>query len=136
MVRSPDIAHTYAFASIIDHQLRWIPSERALLASVTFSNVNYVSRSEGRRDERFDFFLPGVRLDTRDGVFYDSDGTPVAKIHREVIGSDIQLLAGTKIYVTNQSGTVHLVLSTSREPRAGLRWVETDQAILIPGRFG
>lgn len=135
-LRSPDVAHTDAFASMIDHQLRWISSERVLVASVTFSNENYVSRTEGRRDERFDFFLRGVRFDSRNGFFFDPEGILVAKMHRSVVGSGIRLEAGAKIYVTNQSGTVHLILSTTSKPRDGLHWVETNQVQFLPNIFG
>lgn len=136
IIRSPDIAQTYAFASMVDHQLRWIRNRRALVATVTFSNVNYVSRTESKHEERFDFFLPGIRFSPKEGIFYDSEGIPVAKLRRVLVGSEIQLLPETKIYVTNRSGTVHLILSTTREPREGLRWVETDQTQWLPNILG
>jgi hypothetical protein len=136
VIRSPDVEHTGAFSSMIDHELRWIRSEKALVASVTFSNVHYVSREEARRDDRFDFFLPGVRLDARNGIFYDPQGVPVAVYRHELIGSGVHLVPGAKIRVWNHSGTVHLTLVASGRPQPGLRWVETDEAQVLPNGFG
>lgn len=136
VVRSPEVAHTFAFGRMIDHQLRWIPSERALVASVTFSNVDYVSRTEARRDEQFDFFLPGMRFDAGKGIFYDPAGVPVAALRHEIFGSEIHLLPGAKIWITNRSGTVHLALSSTEAPRPGLRWMETDEPQIVPNLFG
>ena len=136
IVRSPDVAHVEVFDRIIEHELRWVPSERALLASVTFSNVDFVSRVEARRDKRCDFYLPGVRFDARSGIFYDRDGVAVAALRKRFIGSEIHLLPGAKIWIADRSGTVRLTLAATEAPQEGLRWVQTDQAELLPNRFG
>ncbi len=136
VTRSPDVAHTDAFGRMIDHQLRWIQSEDVLVASVTFSNVDFVSRTEARQDERFDFYLPEIRLDAKTAIFYDTSGVPVASLRREIIGSEIHLLPGAKISITNRSGTVHLTLTATDAPRGGLRWVQRDQEGILPNWFG
>ncbi len=136
VVRSPDVGHVEALDRMTQHVLRWIPSERALVASVTFSNVDFVSRVEARRDVTVNFYLPGVRLEPGSGTFYDPQGVPVAMLHRQLFGSQIRLLPGAKIWVADREGTLHLALTATDEPRPGLRWVETHEVELLPNAFG
>jgi hypothetical protein len=136
VVQSPDVAHTYAVGRVIDHELRWLAGEGALVASVTFSNVDFVTREEERGDDRFDFFLPGVKLDGRTGIFHDPDGVPVAVLHKEIVGTQIRLLPGARILISNRSGTVHLTLTATTESQPGLRWMESNQGSFLPGIFG
>jgi hypothetical protein len=136
VARSPDVGHVDAFDRMTDHQLRWVPAEGGLVASVTFSNVDFVSREEPRRDYQEDFYLPGIRLDARNGVFYDADGVAVAVRRREMIGSEIRLLPGARIWIANRSGRVSLALTATSAPRSGLRWVESDQVEFPPNWFG
>jgi hypothetical protein len=136
VVRSPNIGQVSALDRMTRHELRWIPSQRALVATVTFSNVDFVSRDEPRRDQRLDFYLPGVRFDATNGIFYDPQGVPVAALHRQIIGFQIRLLPGAKIWIANRSGTLHLALTATEAPRPGLRWVQSNRTDLLPNLFG
>jgi hypothetical protein len=127
MIRSPNSAQTYSAHSIQWEQLRWLPRERAFVASITFSNLDYESRDEPRRDERFDFFLPGVSFDERKGIFYafgkGGERIPVAAIAHELIGKEIKLLPGSTIQITTRSGKVAVALTTNGN-RSGQSWIE------------
>lgn len=136
VVDSPNVGHVGALDRMTHHELRWIPSQGALVASVTFSNVDFVSREEPRRDEQVDFYLPGVRLDASSGIFYDPYGVPVAALRRQFFGSQIRLLPGAKIWIADRSGTLRLALTATEAPRPGLRWVETNEVSLLSNLFG
>lgn len=136
VVESPTVVHTEALDRIISHQLRWLRGERLLVASVTFSNVDYVSREEPRRDERYDFLLPDVRLDDRTGIFYDAEGEPVAAIRHELTGSEIRLLPSSQIRISNESGTIRLTLSVTPGSRQEEPWEETNRFQMLPPPFG
>jgi len=127
-VRSPETAQTYADSSILWHQLRWLPRPQMLVASITFSNLDYASKIEPRQDERFDFSFPGVRFDARDGTYYvrgaHGERIGVAALRQEFIGRGIALLPGAQINVFKRSGVVHVVLLAGETPIAGSHWVE------------
>ncbi len=127
-VQSPDTAQTYSFGTILWRQLRWIPARQALVASITFSNVDYVSRVEPRHDERFDFALPGVQCERATGVFFvrakSGAKLRVAAIHRQIIGTNIELLPTSEIATVTNSGRVTVVLTASSEPLVGERWTQ------------
>jgi hypothetical protein len=132
VIHSPDTAQTYALHSVQWKQLRWLPRARAFVASITFSNLNYESRAEPRRDERFDFAFPGVRLDAKDQVFYVLDQNhsriPVARIAKEFVGKQIELLPGSSIEILSHDGKIHVALCTScgRCRASGVIWIEHD----------
>ncbi len=127
-VRSPETVQTYAYSSILWHQLRWLPGPKALVASITFSTLNYASRVEPRHDERFDFSLPGVKFDSNSGIFFVSDAQgqhiPVAALRPKLIGQSIELLPGAQMNVFMRSGEVHVVLLAQKTPIPGERWAE------------
>jgi hypothetical protein len=89
-IHSPQTAQTYADASILWHQLRWLSKSQTLVASITFSNLNYASKAEPRQDERFDFALPGVKFDATNGTFYvigsAGERIPVAAKQHDPLG--------------------------------------------------
>lgn len=127
-VRSPETAQTYADSSILWHQLRWLPGPQMLVASITFSNLNYASKDEPRQDERFDFSLPGVKFEARDGTYYvfgaHGERIGVATLQRQLIGRSIVLLPGAQMNVFKRSGLIHVVLVAGETPIAGSHWVE------------
>jgi hypothetical protein len=127
-IRSPETAQTYADSSILWHQLRWLPGSQKLVASITFSNLNYVSTDEPRADERFDFSLPGVKFDSKDETFYVSgahgERIPVAAMQRDLIGYSIKVLPGAQMDVFKHSGLVHVTLVARNTPLHGSRWTE------------
>jgi hypothetical protein len=122
-LRSPQVAQTYADNSILWHQLRWLPGSRQLVATITFSNIEYISREEPRHDETFNFALPGVTFDAGSGTFY-MGGTPVAKVQTQLIGKGIELLPTARVLVNNHSGRVTVRLLANQPPSDGELWVE------------
>ena len=70
------------------------------------------------------------------GFFTIRAGVPVAALHRLIIGARIELLPGARIWVENESGTVHLSLEATEEAQPGLRWVEKSAVEFLPGIFG
>ena len=127
-IRSPQTAQTHADSSILWHQLRWLPGSQTLVASITFSNLNYVSTDEPRDDERFDFSLPGVKFDSKDETFYvagaHGERIPVAAMQRDLIGYSIKVLPGAQVDVFKRSGSVHVTLVAGNSPLSGGRWME------------
>lgn len=123
VIRSPETADTYADNSILWHQLRWLPASRQLVATITFSNIDYVSRVEPRHDETYTFPLPGVKYSADTGIF-SLNGKPVARLQNDLIGHSIQLLPTARILVTNRSGHIAVRLLTDQGPSDGDRWVE------------
>jgi hypothetical protein len=128
VLRSPETVQTYADNSILWRQLRWWPASSQLVATITFSNIDYVSRVEPRHDETFTFPLPGVKFTAKTGTFYVSgpqgEAIPVARLRRGLIGQTVELLPTTRMLVTNRSGRVAVRLVTSQPPSAGDLWVE------------
>jgi len=136
-IASPDTAQTYAFSTIIWKQLRWEPAAHMLVASITFSNYEYVSSFEPREDERFDFAFPGVTFDRATGIFYARDhlgkSIPVAELKHEWFFPVIALLPDARISIYKRSGKVKVELTADSEPIPGERWVERDEAQVLPG---
>ncbi len=129
VIHSPNTAQTYAFHSIQWEQLRWLPDQQQLVASITFSNLNYDSRAEPRQDERFDFALPGVTLDPGSGVFFvigrHGERIPVARRLSTLIGSEIKLLPGAKIDIHSKEGQISVDLLTN-QPNTDPQWFEQN----------
>lgn len=123
VVRSPETAQTYSDNSILWRQLRWLPASHQLVATITFSNIDYVSRIEPRHDETYTFPLPGVKFSPDTGVF-SLGGKPVARLHEDLIGRSVELLPTARILVTNRSGHIVVRLLADQPPLDGDRWVE------------
>lgn len=128
-LRSPEVAHTYADNSLLWHQLRWLPASNQLVATVTFSNLDYISRVESRHDETFNFPLPGVKFDPRTNTFSVSgsrgEAVPVAVLHTDFIGKSIELLPTARLLVTHHPhGQVTVRLLPNQPVSGGPLWVE------------
>ena len=136
-IASPTKGQTQAFSTILWKQLRWDPAARALIASVTFSNYEYVSQDEPREDDRFDFVFPGITLDEASGIFYARDPSgesiPVARRTHVLFFPVIQLLPGGQVSILKVSGKVTAELTASSTPIPGERWVEHDRQQVLPG---
>lgn len=128
VVRSPETADTYADNSILWHQLRWLPASHQVVATITFSNVDYVSRIEPRHDETYTFPLPGVKFSADTGVFSlvgaHGQAIPVAQLHADLIGHSVELLPTARVLVTKRSGHIVVRLLADQAPSDGDRWVE------------
>ena len=128
-LRSPEIADTYADNSLLWHQLRWLPASRELVATLTFSNLDYISRVEPRHDETFNFPLPGVKFDSRTNTFSvpgsRGEAIPVAVLHADLIGHSIDLLPTARLLVTHHPhGRVTVRLVPNQPVSGGPLWVE------------
>ncbi|EDY15764.1 hypothetical protein CfE428DRAFT_6710 [Chthoniobacter flavus Ellin428] len=126
-LRSPEIADTYADNSLLWHQLRWLPNSRELVATLTFSNTDYISRVEPRHDETFNFPLPGVKFDARTNTFSvpGNPAIPVAVLHADLIGHSIDLLPTARLLVTHHPhGRVTVRLLPNQPVSGGPLWVE------------
>jgi hypothetical protein len=138
-VTSPDHPQTFAYGEMIWHQL-YLDRAGELAARITFSNLPYVSDSEPRRDEPFDFRFPGVRFDSARRVFFDRSGRgeliPVARFREAPACGWVDLAPGAKMYLLKDSGRVTATLTATSYPRVGTCWVQMDnnfslQSILI-----
>lgn len=124
VLRSPETANTYADNSILWRQLRWLPASRQLVATITFSNIDYISRIEPRHDETFTFPLPGVTFNSDTGLF-SLAGKPVARLRRELFTHGIALLPTARILVDkNADGRVSVRLLAGQPSTEGELWVE------------
>jgi hypothetical protein len=63
VITSPDHARTFAYGEMTWRQLYVDRASGVLAARITFSNLPYVSGSDPRADESFDFRFPGVQAD-------------------------------------------------------------------------
>jgi hypothetical protein len=117
-VRSPSTFQTYADNSVSWQQLRWLPGAHELVATLTLSNMNYVSDGEPRHDETFNFPLPGVEFDPGTGTFSvrgrNGRPVPVATLRQQLFVKSIALLPGAQLQVTNHGGQVGVTLLTGR----------------------
>lgn len=129
-ITSPDHARTFAYGEMIGHQLDNDLTSGVLTARITFSNLRYVSDTERRSDESFDFRFPGVRLDKTNRFLSararHGEQVRIAQIHGGPSGGSIELVAGAKIYLLKESGRVTAVLTATERPRPGLRWIQMD----------
>ena len=108
------------------HQLLLAPESHRLVATLTFSNENYISRVEPRHDETFDFALPGVKLDPRTGVFSVTgsrgQSIPVASLRRESIGISPSCPVPVSKSATSTAASPSISSPAANLP--GDRWVE------------
>lgn len=127
-LRSPETALTYADNTILWHQLRWLPGSQHLVATITFSNIHYVSDVEPRHDETFNFPLPGVRFDSETGTFSirgaHGRSTQVAVLNRKLFVQSVELLPNAQVQVTHRSGRISVGLAVNSRSPEGERWVE------------
>ena len=100
--------------------------EYALTATITFSNVNYVSSIEPRDDEERTFALPDVKYDAARGVF-SKNGIAVATMKQGLFGKQINLAPGAKIMALDNHGMISLMLVASNERITGDHWVRVEE---------
>lgn len=130
VITSPDHARTFAYGEMIWRQLYVDPASGVLTARITFSNLPYVSGSDPRSDESFDFRFPGVQADRTNHALFaharDREQIAVARIQGSSTCGSVDLAAGAKIYLLKESGRVTAVLTATDRPRPGLRWIQMD----------
>jgi hypothetical protein len=129
-ITSPDHAQTFAYGEMVSHRVYVDRLAGELAARITFSNLPYVGDDEPRRDESFDFHFPGVQFDSARRVFFarssHGDLIPVARFKEGLACAWIDLAPGAKIYLVKDSGRVTATVTATTYPRAGTRWVQTD----------
>ncbi len=129
-ITSPNHPQTFTYGATIWHELYLECTARELAARITFSNVPYAGDDEPRRDESFDFHFPGVQFDSARRAFFTKsphgERIPVARFRKDPSFGWIDLVPGAKIYLLKESGRVTATLTATSYPRAGIRWVETD----------
>ena len=130
VITSPDHASTFAYGEMIGHQFDNDPATGVLIARITFSNLPYVSDTDPRADESFNFRFPGARIDRANHAFMAraryGGQIAVARIRDGSTCRWIELAAGAKIYLLKESGHVTAVLTATERPRPGLRWIQMD----------
>jgi hypothetical protein len=128
-ITSPDHAQTFTYGEMIWHQL-YERTTGELAVRITFSNLPYVGDDTPRTDEPFDFHFPGVRFDSRKGIFFArSDrgkGIPVARLKDRLGCGWIDLAPGAKMYLVKDRGRVTATLTVTDFPREGIRWIQMD----------
>lgn len=129
-IKSPDHAQTFAYGSMISHQLYAGGTTGELGARITFSNLPYYDDDQPRGDEAFDFHFPGVQLDRARGTLFvrsrHGEMIPVARSHEGLLCRWIDLAPSAKIYLLKEHGRVTAVLTATSYPRVGSRWVQMD----------
>ena len=129
-ITSPNHPQTFTYGAMIWHELYLQCTAHELAARITFSNVPYAGDDEPRRDESFDFRFPGVQFDSARRAFFmnsrHGERVLVARFRNNPSLRWIDLVPGAKIYLLKQSGRVRVTLTATCYPRAGIRWVETD----------
>jgi hypothetical protein len=127
---SPDRPQTFAYGEMIWHQLYRGRTAGELAAHITFSNLPYAGDDEPRRDESFDFHFPDTKFDATRRTFFVSDRggrmIPVARFRSDPFCGWVHLAPGTKIYLFKKSGRVTAILTATDRPRAGGKWIATD----------
>lgn len=128
-ITSPEHPQTFPYGEVIWRQL-YVGSAGELAVRITFSNLPYVGDDTPRRDEPFDFRFPGVQFDSAWRVFFARSGhgelIPVARCGKGLVCGWVDLSPGAKIYLVKDSGRVTATLTATNYPRAGARWVQTD----------
>ena len=128
-ITSPEHPQTFPYGEVIWRQL-YVRSGGELAARITFSNLPYAGDDNPRRDEAFDFRFPGVQFHPAQRAFFarsrHGELIPVARFRNGLIYGWIDLAPGTKIYLLKESGRVTINLTATNYPRAGTRWVQTD----------
>jgi hypothetical protein len=128
-IASPNHPQTFTYGATIWHELYLECAARELAARITFSNFPYAGDDEPRRDESFEFRFPGVQFDSAQRAFFVNgrrgERISVARFRDPAFGW-IDLAPGAKIYLLKESGRVTATLTATSYPRAGIRWVETD----------
>jgi hypothetical protein len=129
-ITSPDHPRTFAYGEMIAHQFNSDPTSGVLTARITFSNLPYVSDTDPRSDESFDFRFPGVQADRINHALSararHGEQIAVARIQGSSTCGTVDLAAGAKIYLLKESGRVTAVLTATNRPRSGLRWIQMD----------
>jgi hypothetical protein len=130
VITSPDHPRTFAYGEMIWHQLNVDPTNGALTARITFSNLPYVSDNDPRTDESFDFRFPGVQGDRANRALWArtrrGEQIAIARMQGDSACGMVDLAAGAKIYLLKESGRVTAILTASDRPRSGLRWIQMD----------
>jgi len=129
-VTSPNHSQTFAYGSMISHQLCRGGTAGELVARITFSNLPYYDDDQPRRDESFDFYFPNVQLNSARQTFSARSRRgkliPVARYREGMACGWIDLVPGAKIYLLKESGRVTATLTATSYPRVGTRWVQMD----------
>jgi hypothetical protein len=117
VVRSPVRASVSEFSSIKWTQLRAVRGSDALTASITFTNEAYVSDTEPKREEAFDFVLPGVQFDRPSGTYRvkTARGPQAVAVGRKFLCcTAIELLPGARIEVIRRGSSARVQLVADR----------------------
>jgi len=129
-ITSPDHAQTFAYGEMVSHQLYLARTGGELVAQITFSNQPYADCNDPPTNEPFDFRFPGVQFDSARRVFFAGSAhgemIPVARFGKGLGCGRIDLAPGAKMYLIKESGRVTATLTATNCPRAGTRWVQTD----------
>jgi hypothetical protein len=129
-ITSPDHAQTFAYGEMISHQLYLNRTEGELVVQIAFSNQPCADCNDPPTNESFDFRFPGVQFDSARRVFVATSGhgelIPVARFGKDLVCGWVDLSPGAKIYLVKDSGRVTATLTATNYPRAGTRWVQTD----------
>jgi hypothetical protein len=85
--------------------------------------------------ETFDFRFPGLQFDPQRRTFFcrlrENQSIPVAEYRPNLPYGGYQLSSFAQIFLVKRSGHVTAVLSASRYPREGTRWVEIDDNLSL-----
>ena len=129
-ITSPNHAQTFAYGSMISHQLYRDGRAAELVAQMTFSNLPYYDDDQPRRDESFDFHFPTVHFDSARQTFFarseHGELIPVARYREGLVCGWIDLAPGAKMYLVKEHGRVTATLTATDYPRVGTHWVQMD----------
>jgi hypothetical protein len=111
-ITSPDTGTTYVYGAIKHHALIWNPSQKMLIAQVTFSDVN--QDLGAANDDTHEFRLPGISLDEAKGIFTartaKGEIIPIARYKKMLFMTSIQTLPNAAVRVLHPKGNITVIL--------------------------
>ena len=129
-ITSPDHAQTFAYGEMLSRRVYLDRTAGDLSAQVTFTNQPYADSNDPPTQESFEFRFPGVRFDSARRAFFATSRhgelIPVARFGTGLACGWVDLAPGAKIYLVKDSGRVTATLIATNYPRAGARWVQTN----------
>jgi hypothetical protein len=112
VITSPDSGTTYSLAMIKTHTLFWNPSQKVLVARVTFIEVDQDPTQSS--DDTHEFRLPGVSFDEAKGLFTATTAKgeviPIAHFKKTLFLKSLQVLPNAHIRILHPRGVISVVL--------------------------
>ena len=111
-ITSPDAGTTFASGTIKTHVLFWNPSQKVLVARVTFTDAE--QNLGDPNDDTHEFRLPGISFDEAKGLFLATSAKgeiiPVARVKTTLFLKSIEVLPNARVRIVHPRGVITVVL--------------------------